>query len=90
MLEIQNRIDDLSKLEETVNKRYDVKIKELNVDEARIENMELKKGVNSIINNNRLAIENIKQNLTLFNELLNFISSKYNTLQIELNYLIAC
>ena len=85
LLEIQNRIDDLSKLEETVNKRYDVKIKELNVDEARIENMELKKGVNSIISNNRLAIENIKQNLILFNELLNFINSKYNTLQIELN-----
>jgi len=85
LLEIQNRIDDLSKLEETVNKRYDVKIKELNVDEARIENLELKKGVNSIISNNRLAIENIKQNLILFNELLNFISSKYNTLQIELN-----
>jgi len=85
LLEIQNRIEDLSKLEETVNQKYDVKIKELNVDEARIENMELKKGVNSIISNNRLAIENIKQNLILFNELLNFISSKYNTLQIELN-----
>jgi chromosome segregation ATPase len=85
LLEIQNRIDDLSKLEETVNKRYDVKIKELNVDEARIENMELKKGVNSIISNNRLAIENIKQNLIVFNELLNFISSEYNALQIEIN-----
>ena len=85
LLEIQNRIDDLSKLEETVNKLYDVKIKELNVDEARIENMELKKGVNSIISNNRLAIENIKQNLIVFNELLNFISSEYNALQIEIN-----
>ncbi len=87
LLEIQNRIDDLSKLEETVNKRYDMKIKELNVDEARIETMELKKSVNSIISNNRLAIENIKQNLILFNELLNFISSKYNALQIEVNNL---
>ena len=84
-LEIQNRIDDLSKLEETVNKRYDLKINELNVDEARIENMELKKGVNSIISNNRLAIENIKQNLILFNELLNFISSKFSTIQIEIS-----
>ncbi len=84
LLEIQNRIDDLSKLEESFNKRYDVKSKELNVDEARIENMELKKGVNSIISNNRLAIENIKQNLTLFNELLNFISNTYNVLQIEI------
>ncbi len=84
LLEIQNRIDDLSKLEESFNKRYDVKSKELNVDEARIENMELKKGVNSIISNDRLAIENIKQNLTLFNELLNFISNTYNVLQIEI------
>ncbi len=85
LLEIQNRIEDLSKLEEKVNQQYDVKIKELSIDEGRIENMELKKGVKSIISNDRLAIENIKQNLILFNELLNFISSKYNTLQIELN-----
>ncbi|NVM17415.1 MAG: hypothetical protein HWN80_06840 [Candidatus Lokiarchaeota archaeon] len=84
LLEIQNRINDMSDLKGSVNNKYNVKIKELNVDEKRIENIELSNNISAIVNNNELALEKIKENLELFKDLESFMVNEYNALKIDL------
>ncbi len=84
LLEIQNRINDLSDLKESITNQYNTKIKELNVDENRLENMELINNLKAIINNNEKAILNIKENLSLFKELQIFIIDALDNVKIEL------
>jgi hypothetical protein len=88
-LEIQNRINDLSDFKDTVNSQYRIKIKELHVDEKRIENMELSNAINAIIKNNELAIEKIRENLRLFKGLESFIVNEFNALKIDLENLFS-
>ncbi len=88
-LEIQNRINDLSDFKELINDQYTIKLKELNVDENRIENMELSNNINGIISNDELAIEKIKENLRLFKELESFMVNEYNALKIDLENLFS-
>jgi hypothetical protein len=87
ILEIQNRINDLSDFKESIKIQYNVKIKELNVNENRIENTELRNNINAIINNNELAIEKIKENLALFKDLEAFIVNEYDALKIDIENL---
>lgn len=89
LLEIQNRINDMSDLKGSINNQYNVKIKELNVDEKRIENMELSNNISAIVNNNELAIEKIKENLVLFKDLESFMVKEYNALRIDLENIFA-
>ena len=84
ILEIQNRINDLSDFKESITNQYNVKIKELNLDDKRIENIELSNNINAIINNNELALEKIKENLVLFKELESFIGNEYDALKIDI------
>ena len=84
ILEIQNRINDLSDLKESINNQYKTKIHELNIDQNRIENMELINTLKSIISNNELAILNIKENLVLFKELQIFIVDVLDNVKIEI------
>jgi len=87
ILEIQNRIKDLSDFKESINNKFTTKIKELNVDENRIEIMELFNNINTIINNNELAIVKIEENLALFKNLESFISDEYSALKIDLEHI---
>jgi len=84
VLEIQNRINDLSDLKESITVQYNTKIKELNVDENRLENLELIKNLKTVINNNENAILNIKDNLILFKELQIFIIDVLEDVKIEI------
>ncbi|MHA1471637.1 MAG: hypothetical protein ACTSQW_00905, partial [Promethearchaeota archaeon] len=83
LLEIQNRIDDLSDYKETINNQYNKKTRELNVDEKRLENIELIKNLKAVISNNEKAILNIKENLVLFKDLQIFIIDLLDTVAIE-------
>jgi hypothetical protein len=83
LLEIQNRIDDLSDYKETINNQYSKKTRELNVDEKRLENIELIKNLKAVISNNEKAILNIKENLVLFKDLQIFIIDLLDTVAIE-------
>ncbi|MBY8988817.1 MAG: hypothetical protein KGD61_10210 [Candidatus Lokiarchaeota archaeon] len=89
ILEIQNRINDLSNFKGSINSQYNVKIKEFNIDEKRIENIELSNNINTIIKNNELAIEKIKENLGLFKDLESFMVNEYNALKIHIENLFA-
>jgi len=83
LLEIQNRINDLSDLKESITIQYNTKTKELNVDENRLENMELINNLKAVVNNNEKAILNIKENLILFKDLQIFIIDLLDTVKIE-------
>jgi len=83
-LELQNRIDDLATFEETIRFQYNKKVKELGVKEERIEITQIKKEIEDAIENNKLAILSIQENLKLFNGLQNFIGSEYNNLKFNL------
>jgi len=84
LLEIQNRINDLSNLKESITNQYTSKIRELNVDENRLENVELSNNLKAVINNNEKAILNIKENLVLFKELQIFIIDVIDNVKIEI------
>jgi len=83
LLEIQNRINDLNDYKESITNQYNKKTRELNVDEKRLENMELIKNLKAVISNNEKAILNIKENLVLFKDLQIFIIDLLDTVKIE-------
>jgi hypothetical protein len=84
LLEIQNRISDVRNLEVLMNNQIKNKILELNVDEKRSENIGLKKDIDSIISNNKLALENISRNLIIFKELQIFVDHEYSVVKLEM------
>jgi len=84
LLEIENRIKDLSDLKESITNQYNTKTKELNVDENRLENMELIKNLKAVIDNNEIAILNIKENLVIFEDLQIFIVDVLDNVKIEI------
>jgi hypothetical protein len=84
MLELQNRISELS-LEEIVRVQFTNKIKELQIDQTRMEFIKTKNYFESIIENNKLAINSIKNNLELFVNKHNFIIQEFNDLKADLN-----
>jgi hypothetical protein len=84
MLELQNRINDLN-LEENIRNQFNNKIKELQIQiESREEYNETKIYLESIIENNKLAINSIQKNLKLFIEMQNFIEQEFNNLNLGL------
>ncbi|MHA1319536.1 MAG: hypothetical protein ACTSQ1_06925 [Promethearchaeota archaeon] len=84
LLEIQNRINDLIDLKDSITNQYNTKIKELNIDENRLENMELISNLKAVISNNEKAILNINANLILFRDLELFIVEVLDNVKIEI------
>ncbi|MFX1552164.1 MAG: hypothetical protein ACFFB9_17580 [Promethearchaeota archaeon] len=84
MLELQNRINDLRIFKDVLPKQFYEKVKGLQIDQEREEFIETKNDFESILENERIAINRIKQNLKIFTETQNFIGDKFNTLNIGL------
>ncbi|MHA2390562.1 MAG: prenyltransferase/squalene oxidase repeat-containing protein [Promethearchaeota archaeon] len=84
MLELQNRINDLRVFQEIIPKKFYDKVSELRVNQEREEFIETKNYFESIINNDRVAINNITLSLEVFNSTHNYIDQHYNSLQVEL------
>ena len=85
LLELQNRINDLH-LEEALGVQFTDKTKELQIDQNREEFLETKKYFKSILNNNKIAIESIKNNLAIYANKQTTIILKFEDLKAELNY----
>jgi hypothetical protein len=84
MLELQNRIKDLKVVEETIPKKFYDKISELQINQERQEFHSTKTYFESIIENDKNAINSIDNALGLFNSVQNFIDQQYNMLKVEL------
>ena len=85
MLELQNRINDLYNFDHSILTEFNKKVRELQIQiEKRNEYLETQKYLESVINNSKIAIETISNNLTLFNYMQNFIEQEYNVLRIDL------
>ncbi len=85
MLELQNRINDLRIFKDVLPKQFYEKVRELQINQEREEFIETKNNFESILENERVAINRIKESLKLHNEMQSFISQQFNTLNIELN-----
>ncbi|MFX0029500.1 MAG: hypothetical protein ACFE8B_09840, partial [Candidatus Hermodarchaeota archaeon] len=84
MLELQNRIDDLSIFQENLPKKFYEKVNELQVNQERQEFLKTKKYFESVLENDTIAIHKIKTNLNIFNSTQSFIEQHYNSLESEL------
>jgi hypothetical protein len=89
MLELQNRINDLIDFENILKAQFNNKLIELQIEiNSRLEYIETAKYFESIINNNRIAIETISNNLELFNKIHVLIEQMFSDLTniLLLNY----
>ncbi|MFW9821724.1 MAG: hypothetical protein ACFFE4_02235 [Candidatus Thorarchaeota archaeon] len=84
MLELQNRINDLRVFEDVIPKKFYDKVNELQINQERQEFLNTKQYFESIIENDKIAIESIEVALKLFNSMQRFIDQQYNNLRIEL------
>ncbi|MFW9881537.1 MAG: hypothetical protein ACFFG0_51385, partial [Candidatus Thorarchaeota archaeon] len=84
MLELQNRISDLSVFEEILPKKFYDKVNDLQMDQERQEFLETKDYFESIIENDKNAMYQISINLNLFNSMQNSIEQQYELLKKEL------
>ncbi|MHA1987003.1 MAG: prenyltransferase/squalene oxidase repeat-containing protein [Promethearchaeota archaeon] len=84
MLELQNRINDLKVVEETIPKKFYDKVSELQINQERQEVNNTKTYFESILENDKNAIKSIETALDLFNSTQNFIDEQYNVLKFEL------
>ena len=85
MLELQNRINDLNNVDNSIYMEFNKKINELQIQsESRIEYKETQEYFDSVIKNSKLAAETISNNLKLFNSMQKFIDQVYNNLEMEL------
>ncbi len=84
MLELQNRIKDLRIFDDFLPNQFYEKVKELKIIQEREEFFETQKYFESILENERTAINNIKNSLKLFNKMQTFIENQFNTLNVEL------
>ncbi len=84
MLELKNRIKDLRIFKDVLPKQFYEKVKELQINQERKEFLETKRYFESILENERTAIINIKSNLKLFNKVHSFIEQQFNSITLEL------
>jgi len=84
MLELQNRIKDLRIFDGSFPNKFYKKVKELKIVQEREEFIETKKYFESILENERTAINNIKNSLKLFNKMQTFIEKQFGVLNVEL------
>ncbi len=88
ILELKNRIKDVKIFDDVIPQQFNEKVKELQVNQERDDFIEIKKNFESILKNNKIAINKIMFNLDLFNNVQNFINQQFNTLNGELNQFI--
>ena len=84
MLEIQNRISDLKDFDKIIPRKFNEKVTELRIDQERSEFLTTKNYLESKLDNDRIAVQKIGENLNLFNSIQSFIEQLYNSLKIEL------
>jgi hypothetical protein len=84
MLELENRIKDLRIFKDVLPNQFYEKVRELQINQDRIEFIETKNNFESILENERTAINRIKKSLKVHNEMQSFISQQFNSLNIEL------
>ncbi|MFX1380685.1 MAG: hypothetical protein ACFFA4_16500, partial [Promethearchaeota archaeon] len=84
MLELQNRISDLRIFKDVLPKQFYEKAKELRINQERKEFIETKNNFEYILENEKLAINTIKESLEIFNEMQSFISQQFNALNVGL------
>ncbi|MDX1797744.1 MAG: hypothetical protein R3255_03765, partial [Candidatus Lokiarchaeia archaeon] len=84
MLELQNRINDLRIFKDVFPKQFHEKVQELQINQERVEFIETKNYFESILENERAAINRIKKSLKMHNEMQSFINQQFNSLNIEL------
>ncbi|MFX0105370.1 MAG: hypothetical protein ACFE75_07760, partial [Candidatus Hodarchaeota archaeon] len=84
MLELQNRIKDLTIFDDSLLKQFSEKVIALQLNQEREEYIETKKYFESVLENDKIAISNIKKSLELFNKMQTFIEKQFNVLNIEL------
>jgi hypothetical protein len=84
MLELQNRINDLSVFQENLPKKFDNKVNELQINQERQEFLNTKNYFDAVIENDLAAMYKININLNIFNSTLNFIGQQFNSLKTEL------
>ena len=86
MLELQNRIKDFSNFEDELRRLFNRKVEQLQIEiESREEFLETKTQLESLIENNTIAVKNISENLQIFISLQNLIEEHYNNLNLDLN-----
>lgn len=84
ILEIQNRLEDLTNFEKKYLNLLEEKIIQLDIDHNRVEVKEITENFKSYIENNKKVIKTIKENLHLFINLQNYIAEEYYKLIAEL------
>ena len=83
MLELENRIIEYSNLERKIIINYEEKVKELQIDQTRKENLNTKNELENIIKNGKAAILKIEENLNFFKKFQKLISEEFNLLKSE-------
>ncbi|MFW9783418.1 MAG: hypothetical protein ACFFFB_14140 [Candidatus Heimdallarchaeota archaeon] len=84
MLELQNRINDLKVFQEVIPKKFYDKVSELQLNHDRKEFIETKDYFESVIDNDKVAINNITHSLDAFNSTQNYIEQQYSSFKVEL------
>ena len=85
ILEIQNRIDDLRDFDSKFSNDYEIKVKDLIINEERMENIDIKNRIVDIIEVYKQSILNIESNLKYFIEMQQFIDREYQSLKFNLD-----
>ncbi|MFX1374492.1 MAG: hypothetical protein ACFFA0_01650 [Promethearchaeota archaeon] len=83
MLQLQNRISDLSVFKETIPKKFYDKINNLQINKERQEFLKTKKYFESILENDKVAMKKIQVNLKLFNSMHNYIDDQFDLLKTK-------
>ncbi|MHA1147721.1 MAG: prenyltransferase/squalene oxidase repeat-containing protein [Promethearchaeota archaeon] len=84
MLQLQNRLAEIRDFHTIIVPEFNLKIKELQINQKRKEFIETKEFFNSFIKETKSSLDSIAENLNLFNFMQNFITQEYNGLRIEL------
>ncbi|MBY9006054.1 MAG: hypothetical protein KGD63_04790 [Candidatus Lokiarchaeota archaeon] len=84
MFELSNRIKDLENFDKEIQEKFEHKIKELGINiEDRKESKETKDYFNSIVNDSKIAIQNIAYNLDQYKTLQHFINIEIGNINID-------
>ncbi|MCJ7647825.1 MAG: hypothetical protein MUP85_04370, partial [Candidatus Lokiarchaeota archaeon] len=85
ILEIQNRIDDLRDFNVKFSNEYENKVKELTLNEERMEIIDTKNRLMDIIEVYKQSISDIERDLKFFNDMQLFIDREYISLKFNLD-----
>ncbi len=84
MLELQNRIKELSIFDDSLPNKFYKKANDLNIIQEREEFLKTKNHFESTLENDRMAINNIKSSIKIFNKMQVYIEKQFNMFNMEL------